>query len=86
MPRALSGLWMTVLYPRPVEMAKSCFVVWILVFGAVTSCAAGAHDGGLGVNLTVAEYVIRRRPADRSNRTSAGLVGPQWPMRSRDEG
>jgi hypothetical protein len=26
------------------------------------------------INLAVAEYVIRRRPAHRSNRTSAGLV------------
>jgi hypothetical protein len=50
---------------------------WVLVFGPI-----GAADelprtvlmtAGWVINLAVAEYVIRQRPARRSNRTSMGL-------------
>ena len=49
----------------------------MLIFGPI-----GAADelprtvlmtAGWVINLAVAEYVIRRRPTNRSNRTSAGL-------------
>jgi uncharacterized membrane protein len=124
---ALSGLWMTVFYPRPAGDGEALLVVrlifgsamlasivlavfairrrdfpshgawmtrgyaialgagtqvftmlpWVLVFGPI-----GAADelprtvlmtAGWVINLAVAEYVIRRRPARRSNRTSMGL-------------
>jgi uncharacterized membrane protein len=124
---ALSGLWMTVFYPRPVGDGEALLVVrlifgsamlasivlavyairrrdfprhgawmtrgyaialgagtqvftmlpWVLVFGPI-----GAGDelprtvlmtAGWVINVGVAEYVIRRRPAHRSNRTSMGL-------------
>jgi len=54
---------------------------WVLIFGPI-----GAADelprtllmtAGWVINLGVAEYVIRRRPARRSNRTSAGLSRPR---------
>ena len=50
---------------------------WAVIVGQI-----GAADelprtmlmtAGWVVNLAVAEYVIRRRPTHRSNRTSAGL-------------
>ena len=124
---ALSGLWMTVFYPRPAGDGESLVVVrvivgslmlasivlavrairrrdftshgawmtrgyaialgagtqvftmlpWVLIFGPI-----GAADelprtvlmtAAWVINLAVAEYVIRRRPTHRSNRTSAGL-------------
>ncbi len=124
---ALSGLWMSVFYPRPPGDGESLVVVrlivgsamlasivlavnairrrdftshgawmtrgyaialgagtqvftmlpWVLIFGPI-----GAADelprtvlmtAGWVINLAVAEYVIRRRPAQRSNRTSTGL-------------
>src|SRR5438445_810223 len=127
---ALSGLWMTVFYPRPAGDGEALLVVrlifasamlasillavvairrrdfrshgawmtrgyaialgagtqvftmlpWVLVFGPI-----GAADelprtvlmtAGWVINLAVAEYVIRRRPAHRSNRTPAGLGRP----------
>lgn len=127
---ALSGLWMTVFYPRPAGDGESLVVVrlivgsamlasialavfairrrdfashgawmtrgyalalgagtqvftilpWVLIFGPI-----GAADelprtvlmaAAWVINLAVAEYVIRRRPAHRSNRTSAGLGRP----------
>jgi hypothetical protein len=54
---------------------------WVVVFGPI-----GAADelprtvlmtAGWVINLAVAEYVIRRRPAYRSNRTSMGLRRPR---------
>jgi uncharacterized membrane protein len=119
---ALSGLWMTVFYPRPAGDGEALLVVrfifgsamlasivlavfaiwrrdftshgawmtrgyaialgagtqvftmlpWVLIFGPI-----GAADelprtvlmtAGWVINLAVAEYVIRRRPAHRSNR------------------
>jgi uncharacterized membrane protein len=124
---ALSGLWMTLFYPRPVGDGEALLVVrlifgsamlasivlaviairrrdfpahgawmtrgyaialgagtqvftmlpWVLVFGPI-----GAADelprtvlmtAGWVINLAVAEYIIRRRPAHRTNRTSTGL-------------
>ena len=124
---ALSGLWMTVFYPRPAGDGGALLVIrlifasamlasillavvairrrdfrshgawmtrgyaialgagtqvltmvpWVVTFGPI-----GAADelprtvlmtAGWVINLAVAEYVIRRRPTHRSNRTSAGL-------------
>jgi uncharacterized membrane protein len=127
---ALSGLWMTVFYPRPVGDGESLEVVRFIVGSAMlasivlavfairrrdfTSHGAwmtrgyavalgagtqvftglpwavivgpiGAGDelprtvlmtAGWVINLGVAEYIIRRRPARPSNRTSAGLSRP----------
>jgi len=127
---ALSGLWMTVFYPRPVGDGESLVVVrlifgsamlasivlavvaiqrrdfpshgawmtrgyaialgagtqvftmlpWALVFGPI-----GAADelprtvlmtAGWVINLAIAEYIIRRRPVQRSHRASAGVGRP----------
>ena len=127
---ALTGLWLSVFYPRPPGDGESLVVVrlivgsfmlasivlavfalrrrdfrshgawmtrgyaialgagtqvltmlpWVLIFGPI-----GAADelprtvlmtAAWVLNLAVAEFVIRRRPGQRSNRTSAGLGRP----------
>ena len=76
------GAWMTRGYAIALGAGTQVFTMlpWVLVFGPI-----GAADelprtvlmtAGWVINLAVAEYVIRRRPAHRSNRTSAGLGRP----------
>jgi len=73
------GAWMTRGYAIALGAGTQVFTMlpWVLIFGPI-----GAADelprtvlmtAGWVVNLAVAEYVIRRRPTHRSNRTSAGL-------------
>jgi len=54
---------------------------WVVIFGPI-----GAGDelprtvlmtAGWVINLAVVEYVIRRRPGHRSNRTPTGLGRPR---------
>jgi hypothetical protein len=61
-------------------------LLWVVIFGPI-----GAADelprtvlmtAGWVINLAAAGYIIRRRPGHRSNRTSGGLVSPEWWMRS----
>jgi uncharacterized membrane protein len=76
------GAWMTRAYAIALGAGTQVFTMlpWVLMFGPI-----GAADelprtvlmtAGWAINLAVAEYVIRRRPARRSNRTSAGLARP----------
>ena len=73
------GAWMTRGYAIALGAGTQVFTMlpWVLVFGPI-----GAADelprtvlmtAGWVINLGVAEYVIRRRPTHRSNRTSSGL-------------
>src|SRR5437899_8262076 len=73
------GAWMTRGYAIALGAGTQVFTMlpWVVVFGPI-----GAGDelprtvlmtAAWVINLAVAEYVIRRRPAHRSNRTSAGL-------------
>ena len=73
------GAWMTRAYAIALGAGTQVFTIlpWVLMFGPI-----GAADelprtvlmtAGWVINLAVAEYVIRRRPARRSNRTSMGL-------------
>ena len=73
------GAWMTRGYAIALGAGTQVFTMlpWVLIFGPI-----GAADelprtvlmtAGWVINLGVAEYVIRRRPTHRSNRTSAGL-------------
>jgi uncharacterized membrane protein len=77
------GAWMTRGYAIALGAGTQVFTMlpWVLVFGPI-----GAADelprtvlmtAGWVINLAVAEYVIRRRPAHRSNRTAAGLGRPR---------
>ena len=72
------GAWMTRGYAIALGAGTQVFTMlpWVLIFGPI-----GAADelprtvlmtAGWVINVAVAEYVIRR-PARRSNRTSAGL-------------
>jgi uncharacterized membrane protein len=74
------GTWMTRGYAIALGAGTQVFTLlpWILLFGPI-----GAADelprtvlmtAAWVINLAVAEYVIRRRPAHRSNRTSADLL------------
>src|SRR5947209_17184293 len=76
------GAWMTRGYAIALGAGTQVFTMlpWVLVFGPI-----GAGDelprtvlmtAGWVINLAAAEYVIRR-PAHRSNRTSAGLGRPR---------
>ena len=76
------GAWMTRGYAIALGAGTQVLTMlpWVLIFGPI-----GAADelprtvlmtAGWVINLAVAEYVIRRRPARRSNRTSAGLGRP----------
>jgi uncharacterized membrane protein len=76
---ASHGAWMTRGYAIALGAGTQVFTIlpWVLIFGPI-----GAADelprtvlmtAAWVINLAVAEYVIRRRPAHRSNRTSAGL-------------
>jgi uncharacterized membrane protein len=125
---ALSGLWMTVFYPRPAGDGESLVVVrlifgtamlasivlavwairkrdfashgawmtrgyaialgagtqvftmlpWVAIVGPIGAADEAPRTvlmtAGWVINLLVAEYVIRRRPGQRSTRTAAGLV------------
>src|SRR5947208_2160018 len=73
------GAWMTRGYAIALGAGTQVFTMmpWVVIFGPI-----GAADelprtvlmtAGWVINLAVAEYVIRRRPTHRSNRTSAGL-------------
>jgi hypothetical protein len=73
------GAWMTRGYAIALGAGTQVFTMlpWVLVFGPI-----GAADelprsvlmtAAWVINLGVAEYVIRRRPTRRSNRTSTGL-------------
>jgi uncharacterized membrane protein len=77
------GAWMTRGYAIALGAGTQVFTLlpWVVVFGPI-----GAADelprtvlmtAGWVINLAVAEYVIRRRPAYRSNRTSMGLRRPR---------
>ena len=79
---ASHGAWMTRGYAVALGAGTQVFTMlpWVVVFGPI-----GAADelprtvlmtAGWVSNLAVAEYIIRRRPAHRSNRTSAGLGRP----------
>jgi uncharacterized membrane protein len=76
------GAWMTRGYAIALGAGTQVLTMlpWVLIFGPI-----GAGDelprtvlmtAGWVINLAVAEYVIRRRPTRRSNRTSAGLGRP----------
>jgi uncharacterized membrane protein len=76
------GAWMTRGYAIALGAGTQVFTMlpWVVVFGPI-----GAADelprtllmtAGWVINLAVAEYIIRRRPVHRSNRTSAGLGRP----------
>ena len=76
------GAWMTRGYAIALGAGTQVFTMlpWVLVFGPI-----GAGDelprtvlmtAGWVINLAVAEYIIRRGRAHRSNRTSAGLRRP----------
>ena len=73
------GAWMTRGYAIALGAGTQVFTMlpWVVIFGPI-----GAADelprtvlmtAGWVINLAVAEYVTRRRPGHRSNRTSAGL-------------
>ena len=77
------GAWMTRGYAIALGAGTQVFTTlpWVVAFGPI-----GAGDelprtvlmtAGWVINLVVAEYVIRRRPARRSNRTSMGLGRPR---------
>jgi uncharacterized membrane protein len=76
------GAWMTRAYAIALGAGTQVFTMlpWVLIFGPI-----GAADelprtvlmaAGWMINLGVAEHVIRRRPARRFNRRSAGLARP----------
>src|SRR5438132_10266775 len=76
------GAWMTRGYAISLGAGTQAFTMlpWVLIFGPI-----GAADelprtvlmtAAWVINLGVAEYVIRRRPVRRSNRTSAGFGRP----------
>ena len=76
---ASHGAWMTRGYAIALGAGTQVFTMlpWVLIFGPI-----GAGDelprtvlmtAAWVINLAVAEYVIRRRSAHRSNRTTAGL-------------
>jgi len=76
------GAWMTRGYAIALGAGTQAFTMlpWVLIFGPI-----GAADelprtvlmtAAWVINLGVAEYVIRRRPVRRSNRTSAGFGRP----------
>src|SRR5207247_10507676 len=73
------GAWMTRGYAIALGAGTQVFTMlpWVVIVGPI-----GAADelprtvlmtAGWVINLGVAEYVIRRRPTHRSNRTSAGV-------------
>ena len=73
------GAWMTRGYAIALGAGTQVFTMlpWVVIVGPI-----GAADelprtvlmtAGWVINLAVAEYVIRRRPDHRSNRTPAGL-------------
>jgi len=77
------GAWMTRGYAIALGAGTQVFTMlpWVVVFGPI-----GAADelprtvlmtAGWVINLAVAEYVIRRRPGHRSNRTPTGLGRPR---------
>jgi uncharacterized membrane protein len=72
------GAWMTRGYAIALGAGTQVFTMlpWVVIFGPI-----GAADelprtvlmtAGWVINLAGAEYIIRRRPGHRSNRTSAG--------------
>ena len=76
---ASHGAWMTRGYAIALGAGTQVFTIlpWVLIFGPI-----GAADelprtvlmtAAWVINLAVAEYVIRRRPTHRSNRTFAGV-------------
>jgi uncharacterized membrane protein len=76
---ASHGAWMTRGYALALGAGTQVFTMlpWVVIFGPI-----GAADelprtvlmtAGWVINLAVAEYVIRRRPGQRSRRTSAGV-------------
>ncbi len=87
---ALSGLWMNFFYSRPPGDGESLVLVRFVVGLAMLACIVlavlairrrdfSSHGAWTGwvINLAAAEYIIRRRPGHRSNRTSAGLRQPR---------
>ena len=76
------GAWMTRGYAIALGAGTQTLTMlpWVVIFGPI-----GAADelprtvlmtAAWVINLAVAEYVIRRRPTHRSNRTSVGLRRP----------
>src|SRR5438270_8615995 len=83
------GAWMTRGYAIALGAGTQVFTMlqWVVVFGPI-----GAGDelprtllmtAGWIINLGVAEYIIRRRPTHRPNRTAAGMGHPRV-MEARD--
>ena len=76
------GAWMTRGYAIALGAGTQVFTMlpWVLIFGPIGAAdelpRTALMTAGWVINLGVAEYVIRRRPARRSNRTSAGLARP----------
>jgi uncharacterized membrane protein len=77
------GAWMTRGYAIALGAGTQVFTMlpWVVIFGPI-----GAADelprtvlmtAGWVINLAAAEYIIRRRPGHRSNRTSADLSRPR---------
>jgi uncharacterized membrane protein len=77
------GAWMTRGYAIALGAGTHVFTMlpWVVVFGPI-----GAGDelprtllmtAGWIINLGVAEYIIRRRPTHRPNRTAAGMGHPR---------
>jgi hypothetical protein len=73
------GAWMTRGYAIALGAGTQVFTMlpWVVVFGPIGAAdelpRTALMTAGWVVNLAVAEYVIRRRPAHRTNRTSTGL-------------
>ena len=76
------GAWMTRGYAIALGAGTQVFTMlpWVLVFGPIGAAdelpRTALMTAGWVINVAVAEYVIRRRPAHRSNRTSAALGRP----------
>ena len=76
------GAWMTRGYAIALGAGTQVLTMlpWVLIFGPIGEAdelpRTVLMTAGWLINLAVAEYVIRRRPARRSNRTSAGLTRP----------
>jgi hypothetical protein len=76
------GAWMTRAYAIALGAGTQVFTMlpWVVVFGPIGAAdelpRTALMTAGWVINLAVAEYVIRRRPAHRSNRTPAGLGRP----------
>jgi uncharacterized membrane protein len=74
------GAWMTRGYAIALGAGTQVFTMlpWALVIGAADELPRTVlMTAGWVINLAVAEYVIRRRPAHRSNRLAAGLGQPR---------